>query len=321
MDEKRRASACFAGVAHPSPPPPPDGVNLKGRHGEIEGMIKRTQRGEGDPFATPRVADDDTWKQQSKNAIAEVQELLRELGETQPVLKSMLQDSISELETRVYSGRRLMVREDYSLMMTDALVDHPVMRAVGNAGLAGLTQFTCEALCSGISDDQNASNAGDCRAYAFRRDFPFSRRDLTGHCFLLKNAGACKVEDFGVELYLRHYDSENVCSEITPGLDSEPCIGLPATHAESNTLTHYDAAAIAAKLPNMRHRAYGSGGLAFPRSTLEAMCKQRTALDPASTRPHLTLSVPRSQRSLRSLGSKELIASGPPAPTPTTAQS
>ena len=45
--------------------------------------------------------------------------------------------------------------------------------------------------------------------------------------FASQNAGACKIEDFGVELYTRQIESERQCSATAPGLDSE-C--LPSKH-------------------------------------------------------------------------------------------
>jgi hypothetical protein len=167
-----------------------------------------------------------------------------------------------------------MVRKDYSEFMSDWLSDHPVQKIMNGDGIPGLTDLSCESLCAAISDDQNKTETQDCRAYAFRRSFPFSKTDLTGRCWILRSLGACKPEDFGAELYLRHYDSENTCTEITPGNDAETCVGLPASNAHANVLTHHDAAAIAAQLPSMKHKSYGAGGLPVPRTTLEAMCKQ-----------------------------------------------
>ena len=40
-------------------------------------------------------------------------------------------------------------------------------------------------------------------AFGFKRAAPFSYVDKTGWCYLLQNAGACKIADFGVELFTR----------------------------------------------------------------------------------------------------------------------
>ena len=49
-------------------------------------------------------------------------------------------------------------------------------------------------------EDENAARTDECNAYAFKRAAPFSYTDQTGWCYLLQNAGACKLEDFGLEL-------------------------------------------------------------------------------------------------------------------------
>jgi hypothetical protein len=57
-------------------------------------------------------------------------------------------------------------------------------------------------------------------AFGFKRAAPFSYVDKTGWCYLLQNAGACKIADFGVELFTRQIESERQCSATAPGLDS-----------------------------------------------------------------------------------------------------
>ena len=79
-----------------------------------------------------------------------------------------------------------------------------------------------------------------------------------------QNAGACKLEDFGVELYTRQIESERQCSASAPGLDNPLCIGVPATRDDSRVLSHADAAAIAHEVPYDRHPAPGSRGLPLP---------------------------------------------------------
>lgn len=110
---------------------------------------------------------------------------------------------------------------------------------------------------------------------------------------LPQNAGECKLEDFGVELFTRNVQSEQQCSASAPGLDSarphtEPlshkprlticffvtdplCIGIPATRDDSRVLSHADAAAIASEVPDKNDPAPGSRGLPLPRSVVEAM--------------------------------------------------
>jgi hypothetical protein len=49
------------------------------------------------------------------------------------------------------------------------------------------------------------------------------------------------------------------------------CIGLPSTRDDARLLTHADAAAMAAQLPDNDHPAPGAGGLPLPRTVVEAM--------------------------------------------------
>ena len=65
--------------------------------------------------------------------------------------------------------------------------------------------FVSQALCEATKQDARAAQTDQCNAYAFKRGAPFSYTDQTGWCYLLQNAGACKLEDFGVELYTRYY--------------------------------------------------------------------------------------------------------------------
>lgn len=201
------------------------------------------RRGENDVYEAPGKSDREEWVEEDRQALVQVKELIKELSETQPILKSLLDTAVVELEEHVASpGRQLLQREDYTLLMTDSLSEHALQKSVGLRGIPGLTSFSCEAVCASVAAEADEN----CKAFAFKRSDPWSRTDLTGSCHLLKNSGACKVEDFATELYTRSYESERVCSEITPGYDSATCIGLPATTADSEILTHSDAAAIAA---------------------------------------------------------------------------
>jgi hypothetical protein len=192
-DERRKASACFAGVAHPSPPPPPDLLETKSRAAEINAQREQMRRGENDRYPEPGTTEYEQFLNEDRQALVQVQELLKELGETQPILKSLLDSAVLELEEHISSpGRQLLQREDYTLLMTDSLSEHALQKSVGLRGIPGLTSFSCEALCAAIGAEADEN----CKAFAFKRSDPWSRTDLTGNCFLLKNSGACKVEDF-----------------------------------------------------------------------------------------------------------------------------
>ena len=48
-------------------------------------------------------------------------------------------------------------------------------------------------------------------------------------------------------------------------------MGLPSTRDDARLLTHADAAAMAAQVPDMNYPSPGSGGLPLPRTIVEAM--------------------------------------------------
>lgn len=299
LDVRRKASSCFSALASPNPPPPPTS-EVFSREDELAQWRARVARGENAPYPQPIATDSEAYQERATNAIVEVEELVRELGEAQPMLRGILDGAVEELqlaiqdsktltyaaapaptpvsapsgtpatETSLY-GRRLLQREtDYNTHLKDALSEHPVQKTVGINGIPGLTVLSCEALCDAVSRDRNTTNLQRCEAYAFRRDHPDLATDLTGHCWLLTSAGTCKPIDFAAQLYVRHIDSESICDATRPGRDNEVCLGLPATSRETLVMTHGDAAAVAAQLP--AQSAPGAGGLPIPRSTLEAMC-------------------------------------------------
>ena len=111
--------------------------------------------------------------------------------------------------------------------MTDELITAEIMAFYGKGGIPGVTIASCESLCEATAQLDDAHPDAICRAFAFKRAAPFSYVDKTGWCYLLKSAGACKIEDFGVELYTRQIESERQCSATAPGLDSK-C--LPSNH-------------------------------------------------------------------------------------------
>lgn len=49
------------------------------------------------------------------------------------------------------------------------------------------------------------------------------------------------------------------------------CVGLPSTRDDARLITHADAAAMAAQVPDMNYPAPGAGGLPLPRTIVEAM--------------------------------------------------
>lgn len=268
IDQQRRASSCFSNVGAPFPPPPPP-TDLSDRQDVASAFRKRVQLGDDDPYPTPRANDAAQYQQDLSDAISSSRNLITQLGESNPILKSLLGSAVQELQTA--GGRRLMQRPEYTTKATDVLSTHPLMKSYGRGGIPGVSKASCEALCEAVTQDTNASDTDECHAFAFRRAAPFSLADFTGVCLLLQTAGACKPHDFASALYTRHVQSETKCSEPAPGLDAPLCVSLPSTRTDTRVLTHSDATAIAAQVPDPRNPAPGSGGLPNPRSTLEAM--------------------------------------------------
>ena len=207
--------------------------------------------------------------------------MIAQLGDNNPVLREFLGQAIGEMESSIvrvsdgrvdakdYYGRRLMQRQnEYATYMNEVLVDHPVMTKYGKEGLPGIDRAGCEALCEGVSVSPNRTDATQCRAMAFKRSDPRSTSDFTGRCFLLQNAGTCKVEDFASELYTRQIESEEICHNAVSDYDNPLCIELPTTRTDTRVLSHADASAIAAQTPTPR--APGAGGLPMPRTGIEA---------------------------------------------------
>ena len=188
-------------------------------------------------YETPTPSDEQQWLDKTAGARAGTQAILDSLRDANPVLRGILQDTLAELasagprraaraggdehgprDRRAYSeGRRLLQREA-SLHVEDLLVTHPVMATSGMAGIPGITSGACEALCEALRmKEVTSADSEECKAFAFKRSHPFDAIDRTGRCYLLREAGACKTEDFGTHLFTRHVQSESFCTAATPG--------------------------------------------------------------------------------------------------------
>ena len=208
VDERRRVSSCFALVADPHPPPPPY-MSSSSRSGELNLRLQRDRLGELEEYKAPRKTDRAKWNADTSNAIAKTQALIDSLGENDPILRAMLRDAIGEMEAAGPQGRRLLERNDYEIKMTDALIHDDLVDEYGRDGIPGVTVGSCEALCEASRQDANRTDERECGAYAFKRQNPHSYTDLTGRCWLLQHAGACKTADFGIELYTRSRNLSN----------------------------------------------------------------------------------------------------------------
>ena len=91
--------------------------------------------------------------------------MIQSLGNSNPILRNLLAGAIGEMETSVervasgavsaqqYYGRRLMQRRfEYVQLLSDALVDHSIMKpsagtgGYGKEGIPGVEVGTCQAL-------------------------------------------------------------------------------------------------------------------------------------------------------------------------------
>lgn len=198
LDEKRRASACFAHIAYPYPPPPPERI----AHDTAAAADLRRQRerlGDLEKYEAPRKTDRAQWEEDTATALEQTDALIDALGENNPILRDLLGTAKQEIyAASIGEGRRLLQRTEYNVRMTDELITAEIMEFYGKGGIPGVTQASCEALCEATAQLDGAHPDAICRAFAFKRAAPFSYVDKSGWCYLLKSAGACKIADFGV---------------------------------------------------------------------------------------------------------------------------
>lgn len=244
LEERRRASACFSKIAYPYPPPPSPRLASDAVGAQSE-LSLRERLADLEQYRAPRKTDAAQWAVDASGAIDGADALIDALGENNPILKGMLERAKAEIKTAAIdnaarppppppdaiaraagaatAGRRLMQRVEYNTRMTDVLITHELATFYGKGGIPGVTYGSCEALCEATKQDARAAQTDQCNAIAFKRAAPFSYTDQTGWCYLLQGSGACKLEDFGVELYTRQIESERVCSASAPGLDNPLC--------------------------------------------------------------------------------------------------
>jgi len=223
-EERRRASACFSRVASPDPPPPPPDFNVTETSDIGNLRAQRARLGDLEKYEEPRRTATAQWAFDKSGAIDGTRALINSLGETNPVLKSLLDTAMDEIQAA--GGRRLMQRVEYETYMTDVLVTHELMSfygtnsklkpvhsnsvlihclfcITGKGGIPGVTYGSCLALCEATRQDERARHSEHCNAIGFKRGAPYSYTDQTGWCFLLQNAGGCKLADFSAELLTR----------------------------------------------------------------------------------------------------------------------
>ena len=96
MDEKRRASACFAHIAYPYPPPPPERI----AHDTAAAASLRRQRerlGDLEAYEAPRKTDRAQWEEDTTTALLQTDALIDALGENNPILRDLLATAKQEI--------------------------------------------------------------------------------------------------------------------------------------------------------------------------------------------------------------------------------
>ena len=246
LDEKRRASACFAHIAYPYPPPPP--VRIAHDTAAASSLWRQRERlGDLEAYEAPRKTDRAQWEEDTATALEQTDALIDALGENNPILRDLLGTAKQEIyAASVGEGRRLLQRTEYNVRMTDELITAEIMEFYGKGGIPGVTQASCEALCEATAQLDDAHPDAICRA-RHKRAAPFSYVDKSGWYYLLKSAGACKIADFGVEIHaadrvgapvLRErarldsaptpWHTRSYPPDNTPNLVADPlCVGLP----------------------------------------------------------------------------------------------
>ena len=166
LDEKRRASACFAHIAYPHPPPPPVTI----AHDTAAAADLRRQRerlGDLEAYEAPRKTDRAQWEEDTATALLQTDALIDALGENNPILRDLLGTAKQEIyAASIGEGRRLMQRREYNVRMTDELITAEIMEFYGSGGIPGVTQASCEALCEATAQLDGAHPDAICRACA-----------------------------------------------------------------------------------------------------------------------------------------------------------
>ena len=143
LDEKRRATACFARIAYPYPTPPP-ATNVTSTLAAESLRRQRERLGDLEVYPEPRKTDEALWEFDTQQAMERTQAMIDSLGEAQPILRTMLENAKQEIQEsnvdpantdNTYYGRRLMQRVEYNTRVTDVLITHEIMQFYGKGGI------------------------------------------------------------------------------------------------------------------------------------------------------------------------------------------
>ena len=96
LDEKRRASACFAHIAFPYPPPPP--VRIVHDTAAASSLWRQRERlGDLEAYEAPRKTDSAQWEEDTDTALQQTDALIDALGENNPILRDLLATAKQEM--------------------------------------------------------------------------------------------------------------------------------------------------------------------------------------------------------------------------------
>ena len=121
---------------------------------------QRERLGDLEVYPEPRKTDEALWEFDMGQALQRTQTMIDQLGETNPVLRTMLENAKQEIKEsnidgsnseNTYYGRRLLQRMEYNTRVTDELITHELMAFYGKGGIPGVTVGSVRLLNSNSS--------------------------------------------------------------------------------------------------------------------------------------------------------------------------
>lgn len=109
---------------------------------------QRERLGDLEVYPEPRKTDEALWEFDMGQALQRTQTMIDQLGETNPILRTMLENAKQEIKEsnidgsnhdNTYYGRRLLQRMEYNTRVTDELITHELMAFYGKGGIPGVT--------------------------------------------------------------------------------------------------------------------------------------------------------------------------------------
>ncbi len=109
---------------------------------------QRERLGDLQVYPEPLKTDEALWEFDMGQALQRTQTMIDQLGETNPILRTMLENAKQEIKEsnidgsnaeNTYYGRRLLQRMEYNTRVTDELITHELMAFYGKGGIPGVT--------------------------------------------------------------------------------------------------------------------------------------------------------------------------------------